>query len=127
VVNPFGRLVDESMVQGSARPQLDRELTDVERLHDRAAIYKLTQSIEQASAALVEFLKEDLDSVLSALNRSIAQEAVSPGSISRAYEDYQAAVTRCSNLRRALKRKMLELRAHEELMCTPELLGQDEP
>lgn len=125
-VNPFGRLVDESMIQGAARPQLDRELTDVERLNDRSTIYKLTQSIEQAATALVEFLKDDLDRALSALNRSIAQESVSPGSIAEAYEEYQAAVTRCTNLRRALKRKMLELRAHEELMCTPELLGHDE-
>lgn len=126
VINPFGRLVDESMIQGSARPQLDRELTDVERLNDRSTVYKLTQGIESAATALVEFLKEDLERVLSALNRSIAQEAVSPGSISRAYEDYQTAVIRCSNLRRALKRKMLELRAHEEVMCTPELLGRDD-
>lgn len=123
--NPFGRLVDESMIQGAAQSQAQRELTDQERLSDRSAIYKLTQSIETASEALVEFLKTDLDKVLSSLNRSIAQESVSPGSISRAYEDYQAAVTRCMNLRRALKRKMLELRAHEEVICTPDLLGPD--
>ncbi len=126
VTNPFGRLVDESMIQGAALPQLDRELTDVERLNDRSTVYKLTLNIELASTALVEFLKNDLERVLSALNRSIAQESVSPGSISRAYEEYQTAVTRCSNLRRALKRKMLELRAHEELMCTPDLMGQEE-
>jgi tetratricopeptide (TPR) repeat protein len=125
-MNPFGRLVDESMVQGTALPQTDRELTDVERLRDRSTIYKLTQNIESASTALVDFLKTDLEKVLSSLNRSIAQESVSPGSISRAYEDFQSAITRCTNLRRALKRKMLELRAHEELMCTPDLLGEDD-
>ncbi len=114
------------MVQGASRPKTNRELTDVERLHDRATIYKLTEGIELAATALVEFLKTDLDKVLSALNRSIAQESVMPGSISEAYEEYQTALTRCTNLRRALKRKMLELRAHEELMCTPELLGFDE-
>ena len=125
--SPFGRLVDASMIQGASGPQLDRELTEEERLRDRSTIYKLTQGIEMASLAFVEFLKTDLDKVLSALNRSIAQESVSPGSISRAYEDYQDALTRCSNLRRALKRKMLELRAHEEIMCTPDLLGDENP
>ena len=125
-INPFGRLVDESMIQGAAQSQTERELTEEERLKDRRAIYNLTQSIETAAQSLVQFLHHDLEKVLSALNRSIAQESVSPGSISRAYEDYQAAVTRCSNLRRALKRKMLELRAHEELICTPDLFGPDE-
>jgi tetratricopeptide (TPR) repeat protein len=125
-INPFGRLVDESMVQGGSRPLTNRELTDVERLKDRSTINKLTQSIDLAATALVEFLKHDLEKVLSSLNRSIAQEAVSPGSISRAYEDYQSALTRCNSLRRALKRKMLELRAHEELICTPDLLVEDE-
>ncbi len=124
--NPFGRLVDESMVQGVARPQTERALTDAERLKDRATIFKLTEGIETATSALVYFLRNDMDKVLSALNRSIAQESVSPGSISRAYEDYQATLTRCTNLRRAVKRKMLELRAHEELMCTPDLLVDDE-
>ncbi len=124
--NPFGRLVDESMIQGAARLQTDRALTDEERLQDRATIYQLTQSIETASGELVEFLKHDLDKVLSALSRSIAQEAVTPGSISRAYDDYEDAVKRCMELRRALKRKVLELRAHEELMCTPDLLGPDD-
>lgn len=123
--NPFGRLVDQSMIQGVAQSQPQRELTAEERLQDRATIYKLTQGIETASAALVEFLKTDMDKALSTLNRSIAQESVSPGSISRAYQDYQAAMTRCLNLRRALKRKMLELRAHEELICTPDLFGPD--
>ena len=126
-INPFGRLVDESMVQGASRPETNRELTDVERLGDRSTIYKLTQGIELAATALVEFLKNDLEKSLSAVNRSIAQEAVCPGSISEAYEEYQAALTRGMNLRRALKRKMLELRAHEELMCTPDLMGIDEP
>ncbi len=74
----------------------------------------------------MDFLKHDLEKVLSALNRSIAQEAVTPGSIRRAYEDYDDAVRRCQELRRALKRKVLELRAHEELMCTPDLLGFDD-
>lgn len=125
-VNPFGRLVDESMMQGAAQSQTDRELTEEERLRDRSTIYNLTQDIEAASENLVEFLRNDLDKVLSALNRSIAQESVSPGSISRAYEDYQVAVTRINNLRRAQKRKLLELRAHEEIICTPDLLGPEE-
>ena len=42
--NPFGRLVDESMIQGAARSQTNRELTEEERLQDRATIYKLTQA-----------------------------------------------------------------------------------
>jgi len=125
-LNPFGRLVDESMVQGAAQSATERELTEEERLRDRATIYQLTQSIQTAAASLVDFLRTDMDKVLSALNRSIAQESVSPGSISRAYEDFQAAITRCTNLRRALKRKMLELRAHEELICTPDLLELDD-
>lgn len=126
-VNPFGRLVDESMIQGAAQSLAERELTEEERLRDRSTIYELTRNIEAAAFSLVEFLRNDLDKMLSSLNRSIAQESVSPGSISRAYEDYQAAITRCTNLRRALKRKMLELRAHEELICTPDLFGPDEP
>ncbi len=126
LANPFGRLVDESMMQGAARLQTDRELTEEERLQDRSTIYKLAGGIEAASGELVDFLRSDLEKVLSALNRSIAQEAVTPGSIRRAYDDYEDAVRRCLELRRALKRKVLELRAHEELMCTPDLLGLDD-
>ncbi len=123
--NPFGRLVDESMIQGAVTSPLGRDLTEEERLNDRGAVYKLMQSIEEASANLVEFLRTDMEKAISGLNRSIAQESISPGSISQAHDDYQAALTRCKNLRRALKRKMLELRAHEELMCTPDLLNLD--
>ena len=120
-ISPFGRLVTSAAPRPRATPVVERQLTDDERLADRKAVHSLAHDIETAAKALFKVLQTEFEPSLLALNRCVAQPDESPSVISEAYDDYHNALIRTNELRRRLKRKILELRAHEELMNTPDL------
>ena len=120
-ISPFGRLVSDATPRPRATPVVEHQLTDEERLADRKAVHSLAHDIETAAKALLKVLQTEFEPSLLALNRCVAQPDESPSVISEMYEDYHTALIRSNELRRRLKRKILELRAHEELMNTPDL------
>jgi len=120
-ISPFGRLVNTETSGPRATLVVERQLTDEERLADRKAVHSLAHDIETAARDLVKMLQAEFGPSLLALNRCVAQPDESPSVITDAYEDFHTALNHCNELRRRLKRKILELRAHEELMNTPKL------
>ncbi len=120
-VSPFGRLVDVESHGAKAPLQTDRELTDLERFQDRAAVYDHAMRIQDAANSFIKQLHEEFEVSLAGLDRAVAQGPEGPRSIVKSHRDYISAFKKAEDLRHALKRAMLELRAHEEQMNTPGL------
>jgi tetratricopeptide (TPR) repeat protein len=123
--NPFGRLVKEPAPAVAGGASAARTLTDDERLEDRREIHRLAGEIEEAGALLLGRLREELEPRVIALNVAVAQAEDAPHLLLQAHEEFHETVEQCAELRRRLKRKTLELRAHEELMRTPDPITLD--
>lgn len=119
-VSPFGRLVDKAAYGGKATPRVERQLTDLERYEDRARMYELSMQIDEAANMFLKQTREELEVTLMGVNRAVAQGPEGPRSLSKCYRDFIAAYKRNLDLRKNLKRAVLELRAHEEKMNTPD-------
>jgi len=120
-VSPFGRLVDAETRGAKATPRMERELTDLERFQDRATVFNHALQIEDATNNFLKQFREEYETALTNLDRSVAQGPEGPRSLPKSYRDFVAALKRSIDLRQALKRTILELRAHEETMNTPDL------
>lgn len=119
-VNPFGRLVTQ-VHQMNAKSQMVRELTDAERYEDRHEIKHIADEIEKLSKTCLEFLKQKLEPALLELQRTMAEGSSAQVALVDVAEQFHAATNQWTDLRKALKRKVLELRAHEELINSPEV------
>lgn len=124
--SPFGRLVDESKAQRGAATLTGRQLTDEERFEDRQLLFRHATSIEPALSEFVSFLKGNLEKQVSSMHRAVIEDlggAQTGGykAMSQAHDDFRACINRIKQLRRQLKRRVLELRGHEEVINTPEL------
>ncbi|MGH7129538.1 MAG: tetratricopeptide repeat protein, partial [Planctomycetaceae bacterium] len=121
-LSPFGRLVeDPATTTAKDEVHVVRELSDRERLEDRQAIATIGRQVEQTAKTFLSQLQRDLAPTLFALDRAVAQANISPGHLITAHEQFQGAVNRSVELRKKLKRRILELRGHEELINTPQL------
>jgi tetratricopeptide (TPR) repeat protein len=120
-ISPFGRLVDEKTVRGKASLKMVRALTEMERVADRQAVHRITGDMRSAVGELLELLRNSVEPALTTLNRTVTQGGAAPGAVTKAYSDYRAAIEECAELRRLVRRKVLELRAHEETINTPDL------
>jgi len=120
-ISPFGRLVNAETSGPRATLVVEHQMTDEDRLADRKAVHSLAHDIETAARDLVKLLRNEFGPSLLALNRCVAQPDEAPSVISEAYDDFHAALNHCNEMRRRMKRKILELRSHEELMNTPKL------
>lgn len=118
-VNPFGRLVDMNPPSAKAVPTAGRELDEQERWEERALVKQLAEEIERLGKACLEYLKQKLHPALMEVERTTAQKADAAFALPEAAEHFREAVTQWAALRRSLKRKVLELRAHEEFINTP--------
>ncbi|MGE3315226.1 MAG: tetratricopeptide repeat protein, partial [Planctomycetaceae bacterium] len=119
-VSPFGRLVDKDAAGAKTAPRVDRQLNDLERHQDRTRVYELATQIDEAANILLKQTREDLETSLTLLNRAVAQGPEGPRSLSKCHHDFIAAFKRNVDLRKSLKRTVLELRAHEEKMNAPD-------
>lgn len=119
-VSPFGRLVDKD-AHGAKSAHVHRQLTDLERYQDRARMYELAMQIEEALNIFLKQTREEFEAALTGLNRAVAQGTEGPRSLSKCSRDFIAAFKRSIDLRKNLRRTVLELRAHEEQMNTPDL------
>jgi cytochrome c-type biogenesis protein CcmH/NrfG len=124
-ISPFGRLVDEPAATVKAAAQSNRHLTDAERFEDRLVLHNCSQQLKTHVNALLKQLKEDLVPGLLKLNRAVAQGDEAPSVLLKAHQDFQAAVARCTELRKNMRRSIIELRNHEEEMNKPEVHGSE--
>ena len=126
-ISPFGRLVDEKALRAKAKPGAGRELSEMEQSEDQRKVHLISGEISVAAAEFLEHLQEELFPSLNALNRAVAQGDETPAAVSRAFDNYEAALKRMVELRKGYKRKVLELRAHEELITAPRIKSILEP
>ena len=123
-VSPFGRLVDERTAgRGVATNAMHRTMTEVERHEDRMRLCGLCPEIEVAAKQFETNIRVDLERHLLGMNRAMALGEDGRAELLHSTENFRIAVGRFVELRRALKRKLLELRAHEELVCMPSVSG----
>ena len=120
--SPFGRLVDTERTGARGGATVVRELSDSERFQDRKHLHELSVKTRATAKAFLNFCRDELEPCLLALSRAIAQgtEKNRMG-IAKAFDAFDTAFQKGVNVRRAMKRAVLEVRAHEELINTPEL------
>lgn len=119
--NPFGRLVNTSQLAHKKTASAIRQLTEAERSEDRQEVIRLTKTIRNAARHVSEEVREKMEPVLLALTRAVIDGEQHPELIAETHEAFQKEIPRFEEGRRYLKRSVLELRAHEEIMNTPEI------
>jgi tetratricopeptide (TPR) repeat protein len=117
--SPFGRLVDAER-RAKSVPTMERELSDDERDADRKAVRSLAEALEQLTKEAIQQLEMVLERKLHELHVTITSNDMGT-QLTRDAREFRAAVERWNSVRQQLRRKLLELRAHEELMVAPEV------
>ncbi|MBW3542552.1 MAG: tetratricopeptide repeat protein [Planctomycetes bacterium] len=119
--SPFGRLVDTERTGAKGSAVCVRNLSQTERFEDRQGLHAKAVKATAATKAFLNHCRDELLPSLLALSRAVAQSTETPAAIVKYYDMFDAAVARNAVLRRELKWAVLEIRAHEELMNTPDL------
>lgn len=119
--NPFGRLVKTESRQGNSNITMLRQLSDAERYDDRHEVKHIADEIERLSKGCLEFLKQKLEPAMIELQRTMAEGSQAQTSLAEVSEQFNSAANQWVELRKAMKRKIIELRAHEELINAPEV------
>lgn len=117
--SPFGRLVDIDK-RAKSVPTMERELSDDERDADRKAIRILMDELELLTKECLEHLEHALERKLHALHVCITSNELGT-ELNHTSAEFREAVDRWAALRQQVRRKILELRAHEELLSTHEI------
>jgi tetratricopeptide (TPR) repeat protein len=119
-LSPFGRLVDPNALGAKAAPRVERQLNDVERAEDRMTVFNVLSDVNDSSNLLLKHVNELFEPSLMILGRTLSERMDGPSTISRDYRTYLTAFKQVYESRRALKRALAALRAHEEMMNTPD-------
>jgi len=119
--NPFGRLVDPSQLAHKKSASAIKSLTDSERAKDREEVIRLAKGIRNAARHVSEELREKMEPTLLALTRAVIDGEQHPELISETHDAFREEFPRFEEGHRYLKRSVLELRGHEEVMNTPEI------
>uniref|UniRef100_A0A7C4LJ12 Tetratricopeptide repeat protein n=1 Tax=Schlesneria paludicola TaxID=360056 RepID=A0A7C4LJ12_9PLAN len=119
--NPFGRLVNTSSVAPKSVPIVTRELSDADREFDRQRVRLLCEELQRLTADCLAQLKNKLEAGILDVQRSAAEGQFKNLGFVGAANEFQDAFRNWLELRQQLKRKALELRAHEELINTPQM------
>lgn len=117
--SPFGRLVDADR-RAKTVPTMERELTEEERGADRQQIRILMEAVETMVKDAHHHLEHVLERKLHDLHVTITSHE-SGTDLTRNAREFREAVQYWTNIRQQIRRKMVELRAHEELMSAPEV------
>jgi tetratricopeptide (TPR) repeat protein len=120
-ISPFGRLVDPNAIGAKSAPRVERRMNDAERAQDRMTVFSVLSEVDDAANLLLKQLKESFDPALLTLARTLSERMDGPSTISRDYRVYLMAFKQVYESRRALKRAVAALRAHEEMMNTPDM------
>jgi hypothetical protein len=81
----------------------------------------MAEEIERLSKGCLEFLKLKLEPTMIELQRTMAEGTNAQTPLADIADQFHSAANQWNELRRSLKRKVLELRAHEELVNAPEV------
>jgi len=119
--NPFGRLVDPSQLAHKKTASAIKSMTEAERNKDRQEVIRLVKGIRNAARHVSEEVREKMEPALLALTRAVIDGEQHPELISETHDAFQAELPRFEEGHRYLKRSVLELRGHEEVMNTPEI------
>ncbi len=119
--SPFGRLVDPSQLAHKKTASAIKPLTESERDKDRKNVIRLTKGIRNAARHVSEELREKMEPALLALTRAVIDGEQHPELILETHEAFRAELPRFEEGHRYLKRSVLELRGHEEVMNTPDI------
>jgi tetratricopeptide (TPR) repeat protein len=119
-VSPFGRLVDPNALGAKTAPRVERRMNDMERAQDRMTVFNVLSEVDDAANLLLKQMTEVFEPSLLTLGRTVSERIDGPSTISRDYRVYLMAFKQVYESRRALKRAIAELRAHEEMMNTPD-------
>jgi tetratricopeptide (TPR) repeat protein len=120
-VSPFGRLVDRNALGAKSAPRVERRINDVERAQDRMTVFTVLSEVSDSANLLLKQIHELFEPALLTLARTLSERIDGPSSLSRDYRIYLTAFKQVHESRRALKRSVSALRAHEEMMNTPDL------
>jgi tetratricopeptide (TPR) repeat protein len=120
-ISPFGRLVDAAAVGPKTAPKVERQITDLERAQDRMTVFHLLTDVGESANLFLKNVREEFEPALVALTRSLSQSVEGLSGLPRDYRQFLSTFKEAHESQRALKRLVLELRAHEEMMNTPEL------
>jgi tetratricopeptide (TPR) repeat protein len=126
-VSPFGRLVDPNAIGAKTAPRVERRMSDIERAQDRMTVFNVLTEIDDAANLLLKQVKEVLEPAMLTMTRTISERTDGPTTIARDYRTYLTAFKQVYESRRALKRVVAALRAHEEMMNTPDVPGARGP
>jgi len=114
--NPFGRLVNESTLRKKDSTVPTRKLSTEERAKDRRELHHLCTELKEAAHTIAEDLKKGIAPSLLNLNRCISQGEKHYSELEVANLNFQKKVNTLNNMRKLLKHRILELRAHEEFV-----------
>ncbi|MBI1346117.1 tetratricopeptide repeat protein [bacterium] len=118
--NPFGRLVAGDASSVLRAPLIDaRELTPAERVVDRQQVRRLADELHSLASECNEFLKTRLEPSILELQRTVAEGDFRGLAFHKASARFREDLDTWEQLRQSMKRKMLELRGHEELIAIP--------
>jgi len=118
--NPFGRLVGGDASSVIRAPMIDaRELSPEERLVDRQQVRRLADELHSLAVECDDFLKTRLEPAILELQRSVAEGDFRGLGFNKSTTRFREELDSWEQLRAAMKRKMLELRGHEELIAMP--------
>lgn len=119
-ISPFGRLVDANALGAKATPRVERQISEVERAQDRMMVFNILNDVGESANYAIKQLREEFEPALMTLTRTLSESTEGATTIARNYRAYLAAFKAAHDARKTLKRCVAELRAHEELMNTPE-------
>ncbi|MAG94228.1 MAG: hypothetical protein CMJ48_10810 [Planctomycetaceae bacterium] len=123
-VSPFGRLVDEESYRPKAAQVATRDLSVEERVQDRTELQEISVEIIVAARTFLEHLRTSVEPTILALSRAVVQ-GTKEGDIVTQHDEFRKVVQECHELRHELRRNLLELRAHEELINMPDFDPDD--
>jgi tetratricopeptide (TPR) repeat protein len=123
--NPFGKLVNTAAIAPKAVPTLTRELTESERKYDRQRVRQLATELKTLVDECLTHLRSKIEPGIQALQRTVAEGNFKSLSFVGAATEFQEALRQWMAMRQQIKRKTLELRAHEELVNTPDMLPHE--
>ncbi len=120
-IDPFGRLVNDSSRSGVIESFGLQEMTELQRLEDRKKLHELCGNIQDKSAEVLGFLRDQLSPSLNGLVKGTAAVGQSTRELRTAHDDYRSVLTEFISLRQRMKKQLLALRAHEELIYSPDV------
>ena len=118
-LSPFGKLTPAASVVCPVN--CNRQLSEEERATDRERLLQLAEQVKHLTEQSVNFLRDTLEPRLHGVQKVVAGGGGRNQALIRAGQELREAVEEWAKLRRQLRRKVLEVRAHEELMATPEV------